>query len=113
MADSSKFIPTIEGSTKAWANLDGSGTIALRDSFNITSVTDNGTGDYIFNFTNDFAIANYNFTTGYGDTSQGINKFIGIDTTPTSSAFRLQTQNSGASQQDQEFVCCSMIGELA
>ncbi|MBL4787358.1 MAG: hypothetical protein JKY49_18285 [Cohaesibacteraceae bacterium] len=37
---------------KAWANLNGVGTIAIRDSFNISSVTDINTGNYTFNFTN-------------------------------------------------------------
>lgn len=40
---------------KAWANLDGTGTIALRDSLNISSVIDNGTGLYGYNLTNSLA----------------------------------------------------------
>jgi hypothetical protein len=35
----------------AWVNFDGTGTIAIRDEFNVTSLTDNGTGDYTINFT--------------------------------------------------------------
>ena len=41
-----------QSAAKAWANLNGTGTIALRDSFNISSVVDNGVGDYTFNYTN-------------------------------------------------------------
>lgn len=37
---------------KAWANFNGSGTIAIRDSFNVSSLTDNGVGDYSVNLTN-------------------------------------------------------------
>ena len=40
------------GSAKVWSNLNGTGTIALRDSFNVSSATDQGTGDYTINFTN-------------------------------------------------------------
>ena len=36
----------VEGSSKAWFNFNGSGTVALSDSFNMSSVTDNATGDY-------------------------------------------------------------------
>ena len=42
-------------------NFNGVGTIAARDSFNMTSLTDNGTGDYTTTFANDFGNANYCF----------------------------------------------------
>lgn len=47
------------GVAKAWANLNGTGTPALRDSLNISSVTDNGTGDFSFNFTAAMASTGY------------------------------------------------------
>jgi hypothetical protein len=49
----------INGSAKAWVNFDGTGTVAIRGSFNVSSITDNGTGDYTVNFTNALANANY------------------------------------------------------
>ena len=36
----------VQGSAKAWFNFNGLGTVALSDSFNMSSVTDNGSGDY-------------------------------------------------------------------
>ena len=47
------------GSNKAWINLNGTSTIANRDSYNISGITDNGTGDYTETFTNSMANANY------------------------------------------------------
>ena len=44
---------------KAWINFDGSGTISISDSFNVSSIVDNGTGDYTINWDTDFAGANY------------------------------------------------------
>ena len=44
---------------KAWVNFDGTGTVAIRDDFNISSIIDNGTGDYTVNFENDMANTNY------------------------------------------------------
>ena len=44
---------------KAWVNFNGTGTPAIRASFNVTSITDNGTGDYTVNFTNALSDANY------------------------------------------------------
>jgi len=50
-----------QGLTKCWVNFNGVGTIAARDSFNMTSLTDNGTGDYTTTFANDFGNVNYCF----------------------------------------------------
>jgi hypothetical protein len=47
------------GIAKAWVNFNGTGTIAARDSENVSSLTDNGTGDYTVNIGNDFAAADY------------------------------------------------------
>jgi len=44
---------------KAWINFDGTGTITIRDSFNVSSIVDNGVGDYDINFDTDFANTDY------------------------------------------------------
>lgn len=49
----------IDGSAKAWVNFNGTGTVTIRASFNVSSITDNGTGDYTINFTDSMADANY------------------------------------------------------
>lgn len=47
------------GRAKAWVNFNGTGTVAIRTSFNIASITDNGTGDYTLTFTTAMTDANY------------------------------------------------------
>ena len=47
---------------KAWVNFNGTGTVAIRDSHNVSSITDNGTGDYTVNFSNNMANVNYSTT---------------------------------------------------
>lgn len=47
---------------RAWVNFKGTGTVAIRESGNVDSITDNGTGDYTVNFTNDMPDANYAFS---------------------------------------------------
>ena len=42
----------INGTAKAWVNFNGTGTVAIRASFNVSSLTDQGTGDYRINMTN-------------------------------------------------------------
>ena len=44
---------------RAWVNFNGTGTVAIRASGNVSSITDNGTGDYTVNFTTAMADANY------------------------------------------------------
>jgi hypothetical protein len=44
---------------KAWVNFNGTGTVAIRASYNVSSITDNGTGNYTVNFTSALADANY------------------------------------------------------
>ena len=48
-----------QGLSKAWVNFNGSGTIATRDSFNVSGLTDDGTGDYIINIANNMSNASY------------------------------------------------------
>lgn len=49
----------VDGSAKAWVNFNGTGTVAIRASFNVSSITDSGTGTYTVNFTSALADANY------------------------------------------------------
>ena len=49
----------VKGSAKAWVNFNGTGTVAIRASYNVSSITDNGTGDYTVNFTTAMVDANY------------------------------------------------------
>jgi len=58
---------------KAWVNFKGTGTVTIRDSFNVSSITDNGTGDYTINFTTAMPNANYciSVTGHFGDGGSG------------------------------------------
>jgi len=49
----------VNGSAKMWVNFTGVTTTAARDSFNVSSLTDNGTGDTTININNDMGNANY------------------------------------------------------
>jgi hypothetical protein len=82
---------------RAWVNFNGTGTVAIRASGNVSSITDNGTGDYTVNFTTAMPDANYSIAANSDTTNtngpQGI--VINYSTvsnnkvTPTTSAFRL------------------------
>ena len=51
--------PAMPGAAKAWVNFNGTGTVAIRAAFNVSSITDNGTGSYTVNFTTAMPDANY------------------------------------------------------
>ena len=54
---------------KAWINFNGTGTIAIRSSYNISSITDNGTGDYTVTFSTAMSDANYSVSTSMAGTA--------------------------------------------
>ena len=57
--ESTAVTNVINGSAKAWVNFNGTGAVAIRRSFNVTSIVDNGTGSTTINFTNSFTDTNY------------------------------------------------------
>jgi hypothetical protein len=65
--DNTPVLNTIHGSAKAWVNFTGYSTVTIRDSYNVSSITDNGTGDYTINFITGFSNANYSHTYAIGD----------------------------------------------
>jgi hypothetical protein len=82
---------------RAWVNFNGTGTVAIRASVNVSSITDNGgTGDYTVNFTTAMPDANYCVTTS-GAAISGDSSTFGIrgDTAPTTSAVRVWTKQNG------------------
>jgi len=49
----------LQSALRAWVNFNGTGTVSIRASENVSSITDNGTGDYTVNFTSPMSDANY------------------------------------------------------
>jgi hypothetical protein len=56
---------------RAWVNFNGTGTVAIRASGNVSSITDNATGDYTVNFTTAMQDANYAICLGVGNGTSG------------------------------------------
>ena len=77
---------------RAWVNFNGTGTVAIRGSGNVSSITDNGTGDYTVNFTTAMSDANYALTAGNVLPSGGSDRRVvgtNLNTTPTTAAVRI------------------------
>lgn len=80
---------------RAFVNFNGTGTVAIRASFNVSSITDNGVGDYTLNFTTAMPDANYicTGTSGLSNTaSQTVCPNFDV-AAPTTSAMRFQVTN--------------------
>lgn len=84
----------VSGTAKAWVNFNGTGTVAIRRAFNVSSITDNGTGDYTVNFTNAMSDANY-IMAGSMSATAGATYAVWTHTMSTSS-IRVQSGNYGA-----------------
>jgi hypothetical protein len=81
-----------DNNVKAWVNFNGTGTVAIRASSNVSSITDNGAGDYTVNFTTAFADANYAASGFAGDAgfTVGVTLSSWGTYTQTTSAFRIK-----------------------
>ena len=99
--------PTIQNSSgteigtfcRAWVNFDGTGTVAIRAAFNVSSITDNGTGNYTANFTNAMPDANY--------------CCLGVATKGSSTNIRqIQYNISNQSPTSMTFVCREWLSSL-
>jgi len=80
---------------RAWVNFNGTGTVAIRASGNVSSITDNGTGDYIVNFTTAMADANYS-TVASTNNYQAFANFDGSAGTTTNKRVLTRQTNSPA-----------------
>ena len=102
---------------RAFCNFNGTGTVAIRASFNVSSITDNGTGDYTVNFTT--ALPDINYSVNTTCSSNSTNNFIvttvftnsstGANVAPTTSAARINTGVFGVGTFDPTYVNASVF----
>jgi hypothetical protein len=96
---------------RAWVNFNGTGTVAIRASGNVTSITDNGTGDYTVNFTTAMADANYSVgscvAVDFSNTGSRVVNLAGA--TPTTTACRISTHLPGTGSQDCLYVAIQVF----
>lgn len=78
---------------RAWVNFDGTGTVAIRASGNVSSITDNGVGDYTVNFTTAMPDANY---CAVGSSS----RFTQVQAVHTASQLNVTTQDLAGNSSD-------------
>ena len=102
------------GIAKAWVNFNGTGTVAVRDSENVASITDNGTGNYTVNFSSNMGNTNYAIPAQVGNTASG--RYGGLNDSDSRAAgsadfFCFQTSTGSALDPDEYSI--SVLGDLA
>lgn len=94
---------------RAWVNFNGTGTVAIRASGNVSSITDNGTGDYTVNFTTAMPDSDYSIggSTGYSSDYYGAaflapdrNASNGFASAPTTTYCRVNSQRYDGNASD-------------
>ena len=99
-----------QGLCKVWADTNAGATAS--DSFNLASITDNGTGDYTFTITNDINSADYSHpidpARGLGDATLGTNIV-----TKTAGSLRIETCRDNSTKTDSAHLSLSIFGDLA
>jgi hypothetical protein len=101
-----------QGIAKAWVNFDGTGTPAINDSFNVTSITDNGTGDYTIVIETDMGNGNYTIA-GTASDEDSTTGYINAPfmSAPVAGSFRISTDGHAGSVQDVTHVSCVIFGD--
>lgn len=103
--------PAMSGAAKAWVNFNGTSTVAIRASFNVTSITDRGTGEYTVNFTNALPDANYAFCGAAGSSTTVNGAFVEgpVRTAQTTSAIQVAVLTHTGSFIDVDYVSATIF----
>jgi len=100
---------------KAWINFDGRNTISIRDSHNISSITDDATGKYQVTMANAMANINYSIAAtsgrGNGEAIHAVFPFSSSGNTPTTTVFKIQTVQSWDVWHDAGWVMAQIYGD--
>jgi hypothetical protein len=100
---------------RAWVNFNGSGTVAIRDDFNVTSITDSGVGLYQVNMSNALSNTNYAVTAGSSHLSGTYLSWPHLrdrdQVTRSTTQFQLDCKNSSGSATDQQEIHIAVFGD--
>ena len=95
---------------RAWVNFNGTGTVAIRGSGNVSSITDNTTGEYTINFQNALTDANYSFVS-CAERNAGQNPIISKASggTNTTGALQIECVDQSNTSRDFATVCIAIF----
>jgi len=102
-----------QGLAKAWVNFNGTGTIAIRDSFSVSSIDDDGTGLYSYNFSNAMSNANYNCNSNAATTGITTSNRAAASIPENTSSVLIGARNMSNAAVDCENMHGNIHGDLA
>jgi hypothetical protein len=94
---------------RAWVNFNGTGTVAIRGSGNVTSITDNGTGDYTVNFISFMPDVNYSVVGSGGNTDNSLNAYPAVPAALSTASARIGVASTGGTGSDRTQVCVAIF----
>jgi hypothetical protein len=94
---------------RAWVNFDGTGTVSIRASGNVSSITDNGTGKYTVNFTNAMPDSNYSVACDTITQSDAQNFRAGATSPGLFSTTSVQIRIGGNGYIDKDYVSATIF----
>ena len=104
-----------QGRSKAWVNFNGSNTVAIRNDYNVSSITDTGTGAYKVNMSNAMANTNYAVTANSSHLSGVYLAFPSLrdrdQQTRSTTQFHIDCLNNGGSFTDGHELHISVFGD--
>ena len=105
----------VSGIAAAWVNFDGTGTVAIRDSVNVASLTDNSTGNYSINFTNGMANNDFSPLCGASSFTNSSSDTFANAIVMATGYCTIQLVSSGTSNTyvDRTLVAAQVTGDLS
>ena len=95
---------------RAWVNFNGTGTVAIRASGNVSSITDSGTGNYTVNFTTAMPDANYSVSFAGSDLGWGSVVTLYNNASPSTTAAQVRVAGNGNSTAgDPTYACLTFF----
>ena len=99
----------VSGTAKAWVNFNGTGTVAIRRAFNVSSITDNGTGLYTVNLATAMPDANYSaIAIAKNQYNSVAGETLGLAGLPLTSSVQVRNANT-STMYDVDIVCVAIF----
>ena len=107
--ESTDVTNVINGSAKAWVNFNGTGTVAIRRSFNVTSLTDLAVGKYTVNFTTAMTDANFSVCSGGRDSTSTTAPLTSSAVTFSTTSTTIRFLTNGNADRDSDIVSVAIF----
>ena len=107
---------TAQAAAKAWCNWNGQGTVAIRDSLNVSTLTDSGTGHYITSWSTNFGDLDYSVAVATGSETAAQNvwdRILGIREIRANGCTWYASNNDSDALVDPPVCSCTHNGDLA